>query len=58
MRTTDDNNKERALNLLNGYMTLLDNRITGILSSTSHLKRLSLALVQVKIIRNSFFQKI
>lgn len=47
MRTADDAKKIQSLNLVLGYMNLLGNRLNSLLNSSSHLKRLSLALVQV-----------
>uniref|UniRef100_A0A6P8IMY9 TELO2-interacting protein 1 homolog isoform X2 n=1 Tax=Actinia tenebrosa TaxID=6105 RepID=A0A6P8IMY9_ACTTE len=47
MRTADDEKKLRTLNLLNGYIGLLGDRFSLLLTSTSHLKRLSLAFIQV-----------
>ena len=47
MRTVDDTKKIQSLNLVLGYLSLLGNRLSNLLNSSSHLKRLSLALVQV-----------
>ena len=49
MRTADDVKKIQSLNHVLGYMSLLENRLSSLLNSSSHLKRLSLALVQVYI---------
>ena len=48
MRTADDKQKLRTLNVLNGYIDLLGDKFGQLLTSASHLKRLSLALIQVK----------
>ena len=47
MRTADDGRKIQSLNLVLGCVNLLGNRLSSFLNSSSHLKRLSLALVQV-----------
>ena len=47
MRTADDDKKIHSLNLALGYLRLLGNRLSNLLNSSSYLKRLSLALVQV-----------
>lgn len=47
MRTADDDKKIHSLNLALGYLRLLGNRLSSLLNSSSYLKRLSLALVQV-----------
>ena len=47
MRTADDGRKIQSLNLVLGCVNLLENRLSSFLNSSSHLKRLSLALVQV-----------
>ncbi|XP_038075424.1 TELO2-interacting protein 1 homolog [Patiria miniata] len=47
MRTADDATKLARLNLVIGYLKLLGPRISSLLHSVSHLRRLSLALIQV-----------
>ena len=47
MRIGDDSKKIQSLNLVLGYLNLLGNRLSSLLNSSAHLKRLSLALVQV-----------
>ncbi|XP_064596602.1 TELO2-interacting protein 1 homolog [Liolophura sinensis] len=47
MRTADDSEKLSILNLLSGYIQLLGPHTCSLLRSLSHLKRLSMALVQV-----------
>ena len=47
MRTGDDVKKIHSLNLVLGYLNLLEKRFSSFLNSSSHLRRLSLALVQV-----------
>lgn len=47
MRTSEDVKKIHSLNLVLGYLNLLEKRFSSLLNSSSHLRRLSLALVQV-----------
>ncbi|XP_072037283.1 TELO2-interacting protein 1 homolog [Amphiura filiformis] len=47
VRAADDTKKLSTLNLVIGYLKLLGPRITTLLYSAAHLKRLSLALIQV-----------
>ncbi|XP_070560811.1 TELO2-interacting protein 1 homolog isoform X2 [Ptychodera flava] len=47
MRTTGDSQKLATLNLVHGYLKLLGNKLNTMLHSVSHLKRLSVALIQV-----------
>jgi len=47
MRTADDDKKIHSLNLALGYLHLLGNRLSSLLNSSSYLKRLALALIQV-----------
>ncbi|XP_022104170.1 TELO2-interacting protein 1 homolog [Acanthaster planci] len=47
MRTADDATKLARLNLVIGYLKLLGPRISSLLHSVAHLRRLSLALLQV-----------
>ncbi|XP_071805333.1 TELO2-interacting protein 1 homolog [Asterias amurensis] len=47
MRTSDDTCKLSTLNLVIGYLKLLGPRISSLLNSISHLRRLSLALIQI-----------
>ncbi|XP_078696287.1 TELO2-interacting protein 1 homolog [Branchiostoma floridae x Branchiostoma belcheri] len=47
MRTADDGKKLSTLTLTHGYLRLLGPRMTSLLNSAPHLRRLSLALVQV-----------
>ena len=49
MRQADDIKKIQGLNLVHGYMNLLGNRLSSLLNSSSHLKQLSLALLQVHV---------
>ncbi|CAH1239329.1 TTI1 [Branchiostoma lanceolatum] len=47
MRAADDEKKLSTLTLTHGYLKLLGSRVATLLNSAAHLKRLSLALVQV-----------
>lgn len=47
MRTSEDVKKIHSLNVVLGYLNLLEKRFSSLLNSSSHLRRLSLALVQV-----------
>lgn len=47
IRCVDENRKFSALSLMSGYIDLLGSDINHLLMSASHLKRLSLSLVQV-----------
>ena len=49
IQTSGDEKKLQNFSLVRGYLNILGPNICSVLNSASHLKRLSLALVQVKL---------